>query len=509
MTVFGIDLGTTYSCVAYMGDTNRPTVVRNTDDSDTTPSVVYFESAQNTAVGVVAKDALKIDAKRVKTRIKRDMGHPVTYEFWGRAYTPEEISAEILRKLAADTAINTGETVKDVVITVPAYFGINEREATKKAGGLAGLNVIDIVSEPIAAAISYGSLTSSADRALLVFDLGGGTFDTTVISMSDGNILTVCTDGDHDLGGADWDDELSLYLLEEFRRQHPDVSDPVDDEQIVEEVRLEAENAKRKLSTTTKQNVRIIHEGRTATVELTREKFEELTHTLLARALEITRRTVETAKGKGVNGFDDVLLVGGSTKMPAVKQRLAEELGIEPQLFDPDLAVAKGAAIYAFEETYRRMLAQGGRQAQQADQLAKQAGLSEAQQQAMRKRIIRTVASRSFGVVIYDEAQQRDFVDHLVHANDQLPAERTEEYYTLEDNQVAVKVKVMEQSGAQESAEVANNREIIHGNIAIPPRKPRGWPIEVTFHLDGSGLLKVVALERETGKRLDLTVQTN
>ncbi len=509
MTVFGIDLGTTYSCVAYMGDTNRPTVVRNLDEADTTPSVVYFESPDNIVVGAVAKDALKIDAKNVKTRIKRDMGHQVTYEFHGRQYRPEEISAQILRKLAADTAVGTGGEVKDVVITVPAYFGINERAATKEAGELAGLNVIDIVSEPIAAAISYGSLTAATDRTILVFDLGGGTFDTTVISMRDGNIITVCTDGDHDLGGADWDDEVSLYLLGEFRRQHPDVTDPADDEQVVEEVRLQAEDAKRKLSSTTKQNVRVMHAGRMATIELTREKFEELTHTLLARALEITRRTVETAKGKGVDRYEDVLLVGGSTKMPAVKERLAEQFGFEPQLYDPDLAVAKGAAIYAFEETYRRMLAEGGRQAEQANVLAKQAGLSEAQQQAMRKRVIRTVASRSFGVVIYDESDQAEYVDHLVHANDQLPASKTEEYYTLEDNQLAVIVRVMEQSGASESRELANNREIIKGNIAIPKGKPRGWPIEVTFDLDGSGLLKVAAVEREAGKRLDLTVQTS
>jgi molecular chaperone DnaK (HSP70) len=193
--------------------------------------------------------------------------------------------------------------------------------------------------------------------------------------------------------------------------------------------------------------------------------------------------------------------------MPWVKDRLAEQFGFEPKLFDPDLAVAKGAAIFAFEETYRRMLAQGGQQAEQANTMAARAGLSDEQQRAMRKRTIGTIAPRSYGIVIYDEHRRHEFVDHLVHANDPLPAERAEEYVTLEDNQVAIRVRVMEQSGAQESQEMSNNREIKHGNIAIPPRKPRGWPIEVTFHLDRSLFLTVTAIEREAATRLDLTVQ--
>src|SRR5262249_31135520 len=219
---------------------------------------------------------------------------------------------------------------------------------------LAGLNVIDILNEPIAAAISYGSLRDSADRTIFVFDLGGGTFDTTVITMRDGNIATVCIDGDHELGGADWDDELSAYLVEEFRREHPDAGDPAVDEASAAQIRLDAERAKRRLSAATTQRVSVMYQGRVATVEVSRERVEELTSVQLSRALDITRRTIETARAKGVDKFDDVLLVGGSSLMPAVTERLTAEFGFAPQLFDPHLAVAKGAAIFAFEETYRQ-----------------------------------------------------------------------------------------------------------------------------------------------------------
>jgi molecular chaperone DnaK len=507
VTVYGIDLGTTYSCVAYMDDAARPTVVRNLDESDTMPSVVYFER-DNVVVGAAAVEALKTNPSCVKTRIKRDMGHQVHYEFWGQKYLPEEISAYILRRLAIDTAAVTGNDVKDVVISVPAYFGLIEREATKQAGELAGLNVIDILSEPIAAAISYGSLREGTDRTILVFDLGGGTFDTSVITMRDGDITVVCVDGDHDLGGADWDDELSQYLIDEFRRQHPDAADPATDPETVESIRSQAEQAKRRLSSTIKQRGRILYDGRVATVEVSRDQFEDLTANLLNRAIDITRRTVETAREKGVDHFDDVLLVGGSTKMPAVARRLHAEFGFTPKLFDPDLAVAKGTAIFAFEETFRRLLSRGGESAQQAERMATQAGLSVEARQAMSKRAIRTVASRSFGVVVVDEEdERRDIVDHVVHANDPLPAEKTGEYYTIKDNQTAIRVRIMEQAGAIESPDPADNNELDAGTIAIPRGKPRGWPIEVTFRLDRSGLLHVTAVERESGQQLDLQVR--
>ncbi|WP_062443653.1 Hsp70 family protein [Herbidospora daliensis] len=505
MAVHGIDLGTTYSCIASVDDVSRPTVHRNAEDADTTPSVVFFETPENVVVGQTAKDSAVLEPDLVVSRIKRDMGLDVTRTMHGRPYTPEEISAFVLRKLAADAEMATGSRVEDVVITVPAYFGAAERDATRKAGQIAGLNVIDIISEPIAAAITYGVLNPGEDCRILVYDLGGGTFDTTVITLRDGDIEVVCTDGDHELGGADWDDRLVELLAERFRLEHPDVTDPLDDKQTEQQLRRDAEELKKSLTSRTKHTVRVMHDGRVAKAEVSREDFERLTRDLLDRTVEITRRTLATARSKGVDSFDHLVLVGGSAKMPAVAETLAKELGVQPRLQDPDLAVAKGAALYAFEETYRRLLAGGARE--QAEEMAARAGLSSGEQQRIAGRTIKTVASRAFGIKAVSVNTRREYVAHLVQANDPLPADVTEGFATLDDYQTRVAIEVMEQAGAEASEAVEDNNRIAEGDLAIPPGKPAGFPIEVTFTLDTSGLLHVTAREHETGQELSLNVQ--
>jgi molecular chaperone DnaK len=567
MAVYGIDLGTTHSCIARIGEVGRPAVLRNMEGADTTPSVVYFESAENVVVGAPAKDTAVLSPELVVSLIKRDMGHEVTRELHGREYSPEEISAFVLRKLVADAVAVTGEEATDVVITVPAYFGAAERDATRKAGHIAGLNVIDIISEPIAAAITYGVLNPPSDdvaedsedaedaeevaepvetpangkhagagdqkagevgedtvevfgrkspghvgahrrtpdRTILVYDLGGGTFDTTVIALRDGDIGVVCTDGDHELGGADWDARLVEYLAERFAEEHPDVGDPLDDRHTEQQLRHDAEEAKKALSRRTKHTVRVMHEGRVATIELTRDQFEEITRDLLDRTIEITGRTLATAAGKGVTDYDNLVLVGGSTKMPAVPGRLESELSLKATLQDPDLAVAKGAALYAFEETYRRLLAKGERDL--ARDMASRAGLSASDQELIASRQISTVASRAFGVIALDPNTDVEHVVHLVHANDSLPRGKTREFGTVEDDQTIVKIIVVEQAGSAESTEVAHNEPIADGELKIPPGKPAGWPIEVTFSLDTSGLLHVTAVEKETSESLTLDVR--
>jgi len=505
MAVYGIDLGTTYSCIACVDDVGRPTVLRNLEGTDTTPSVVFFESPENVIVGATAKDSAVLEPDLVVSRIKRDMGHDVTHRIHGRDYTPEEISALILRKLADDAQVATGEPVEDVVITVPAYFGAAEREATRRAGRIAGLNVIDIISEPIAAAITYGVLNPGEDHTILVYDLGGGTFDTTVIRLTGGDIEVVCTDGDHELGGADWDDQVAEELAERFRAEHPDASDPLSDKQTEQQLRRDAEDLKRTLSARTQHVVRVMHDGRVAKVELSRDDLEELTRTLLDRTIEITRRTIETARSKGVTSFDHLVLVGGSTKMPAVQEALRAEFGLTPRVQDPDLAVAKGAALYAFEETYRRLLQAGehGR----AEELAARAGLSDDQRERIAGRTIRTVASRSFGIVVTDKHTRHRSVSHLVHVDDPLPASVSRDFYTLDDNQTEVEIEVMEQAGSVESEALEDNEKIATGLLKIPPGKPEGWPFEVTYALDTSGLLRVTARERESGETMELEVR--
>jgi molecular chaperone DnaK (HSP70) len=504
MAVYGIDLGTTYSCIAAIDDVGRPTVLRNLEGTDTTPSVVFFENAENVIVGATAKDNAVLDPDHTVSLIKRDMGRDVTRHIHGFDYTPAEISAFVLLKLATDAHTTTGQYARDVVITVPAYFGAAERDATRKAGQIAGLNVIDIISEPIAAAITYGVLNPDQDRTILVYDLGGGTFDTTVIALRGGHIEVICTDGDHELGGADWDARLVEYLAEQFKKEHQDASDPLDDKQTEQQLRRDAEDAKKALTSRTAHTVRVMHDGRVAAVEVTRERFEELTKDLLDRTIELTGRTLATAADKGVTDYDELVLVGGSTKMPSVAARLENEIGLPPRLQDPDLAVAKGAALYAFEETYRRLLREGA--ADRAEEMASRAGLSEEQRQQIASRQIKTVASRAFGIIVLDQGNGVDRVSHLVHANDELPAAKTEDYYTVHDNQEAADIRVMEQAGSVESAEPGDNTEIATGSVKIPLGKKAGWPIEVTFALDPSGLLHVTAVEKESGDRLDLQV---
>jgi molecular chaperone DnaK (HSP70) len=504
MAVYGIDLGTTYSCIASIDDVGRPTVLRNLEGTDTTPSVVYFESGDNVIVGATAKDTAVIDPDNVVSLIKRDMGRDVPRAIHGFEYTPEELSAFILLKLATDAQTVTGETARDVVITVPAYFGAAERDATRKAGRIAGLNVIDIISEPIAAAVTYGVLNPERDRTILVYDLGGGTFDTTVIALRGGHIEVICTDGDHELGGADWDSRLVEHLAERFRTEHPDAGDPLDDKQTEQQLRRDAEEAKKALTSRTQHTVRVMHAGRISPVEITREAFEELTKDLLDRTVEITGRTLNVARDKGVVDYDDLVLVGGSTKMPAVATRLNTELGLVPKLQDPDLAVAKGAALYAFEETFRRLLLEG--QQGEAEEMANRAGLSQEQQRQIAARKIKTVASRAFGIVVLNTDSQAEEVVHLVLANDELPASRSEDFFTVHDDQTSADVRVMEQAGAVPSTEPADNTEIATGSIRVPPGKKAGWPIQVTFTLDSSGLLHVTAIEKETGERLELQV---
>ena len=505
MAVYGIDLGTTYSCIASIDQVGRAEVHRNSEGSDTTPSVIFFETPDNVVVGQYAKDSAVLKPGLVISRIKRDMGQEAPRTLHGKPYSPEEISAFVLRKLAKDAQVATGETVSDVVITVPAYFGAAERDATRKAGGVAGLNVIDIISEPIAAAITYGVLKPEQDCHILVYDLGGGTFDTTVMTLRGGNIEVVCTDGDHDLGGTNWDDTLVQYLADSFQQQHPDVSAPLDSDETEQDLRNIAEDLKKTLSTRIKHTARVMHEGRVTAVELTRAEFESLTQNLLERTLSITRRTVETARAKGVDSFQHLVLVGGLSRMPAVAEALQKEFGLTPQLQDPDLAVAKGAALYAFEETFRRLLSSG--QQAEAEAMALEAGLSETQRRQIEGRTIKTVASRAFGIIATRGTQRQRYVAHLVHANDSLPASVTEGFATLDDNQATVAIRVMEQAGSAESDEVDDNTTIGEGELRIPPGKPKGFPIEVTFTLDASGLLHVTARENEKGRQLDLDIQ--
>jgi molecular chaperone DnaK len=531
LRVFGIDLGTTYSAVAYVSETGQPAVCRNFDSLETTPSVVYFENESNVVVGSVAKNSAITYPDRVVSLIKRQMGTEATFEFDGKTYTPESISALILKQLTSDAAAHTNGGVSKVVITVPAYFGMLERDATKNAGKIAGLDVIGIVPEPVAAALHYEATTDAENKTILVYDLGGGTFDTTVIRVSQNEIFVVCTDGDDHLGGADWDARLKDLLLAKFRAQVPPEIDFEDDEEFLQSVAIVAEDTKKQLSKVESRPVPLRGAGAAARVEVSRTEFEAATDDLLDKTIEIVKRTLATLEEKSPGAtIDSVLLVGGSTKMPAMAKRLRAEFGWEPMLHDPELAVAKGAALYALGRVVHRELETAREQvvsepeaqsrlAEAVDAVAAQTGISSATLERLAVKETRNVLPKAFGVKLVDTTDPdwqskppQYYIEHLVYANDTLPTGIRElSAATIVDRQPEIRIELYEQSGVVAGRDLAENKELNegYGSITCPPGLPAGSPVDIQLEVDDEGLLKLTATERSSGKTLNVQVRVS
>jgi len=523
MATYGIDLGTTYSCIAYVDTTGRPVVLKSAVGEDTTPSVVYFESPDNVVVGRQAKDSALLAPHLVVELIKRQMGEDVHYSFHGQDHTPESISALILRELANAAQQQTGDEVRDVVITVPAYFGLLEREATRKAGEIAGLNVLDVLAEPVAAALNYQALDQGegqpGPRHIFIYDLGGGTFDTTVIRIDGDDIQVICTDGNHHLGGADWDSAIVDFLLRGFAEQYPDL-DPGGDEQFMQDLATTAEQLKKALSATQSRKHNVRFDGSVVQLELTREHLGELTSELLERTMEITERTIATAREKGVDRFDDVLLVGGMTITPAIAYTLKERFGLDARQQDPHLAVAKGAALFALMKKVKVSMpgeddARPDREA--AQKVADQLGISVEQVENMAAKHVATVVPRAFGLKVVDTSdpvfktdpdRARRYISHLLTANTRLPADTgPQPFATIYDNQREVNLEVWEQAGSVASEELEHNTHIGEGVLADLPPRPAHAPFEVVFHMTEMGLLKVHGYEAGSGREVRFEIQ--
>jgi len=505
LSTFGIDLGTTYSCIAHVDETGRPVVVKNAIGDDSTPSVVFFETPDNVVVGKEAKNSAKIYPDLVVQLIKRRMGEDgVELQYHGVTHTPITVSALILRELARAAEQIAHVPVRDVVITVPAYFGVKEREATRAAGEAAGLTVLNVVPEPVAAALHYEALSSGTDRTLLVYDLGGGTFDTTVIRIAGGDIKVVCTDGDHQLGGADWDDRITEFLLEKFRQEHPQ-SKAGESEDFLQGLANAAEEVKQSLSTATARKHSLRFGNDTVRVELTREAFENMTGDLLEQTHEITRRTVEAAHERGITDFDEVLLVGGSTRMPAVGEMLRKRFGFEPKLHDPDQAVAKGAALFAVIQKVKVTPSS-------AEAVAQELGMDTGSIERLAAKRVTTVVPRAFGLkILAEDNPDADadgmIIDHLLAANAPLPAEPpVRQYGSAYDKQTGFTLEIWEQAGSVESARPEHNEKIGEGRIDGLPPLPKGSPVDVTFSMDEMGLLRMHAVEGRLGKEVRVEV---
>lgn len=549
--IFGIDLGTTYSVVSYIDETGRAAVTRNSYGDDTTPSVVFFETDSNVVVGKVAKESAGVYPDQVVSLIKREMGDKdYARMFFGKDYNPSSISALILGALAKDAESDTHQTVSDVVITVPAYFGLLEKDATRKAGEIAGLKVIGIVPEPVAAALHYGVTGSADGTTFMVYDLGGGTFDISIIKMTEDSIEVLAVGGDHMLGGVDWDKHLFDYIVDQTVEQVGDDSIR-DDEGALQELRILAENTKQALSKAETKTVIHRQTGTPVKIVVTRQQFEEMTAELLDETIRITKRTLDEAGQRypGITGrISELLLVGGSTKMPAVAERLAREFGWTPRLTDPDLAVAKGAALYAAGQTVRYVETDDGpgipRESGAEDgalagpgpvteeavaQVAARTGLPAGQVEEFAKRQVVNVIPKAVGVKLVDrgkldpgqsaaleslseeEMDAVSFIKHLVPAQTQLPY--TAEKFTagtLWDNQEAVQIEIWEQSGASPRPDLEANHRVDNAGYIEgvgPFRLPQGSPIEITVAVDAEGTVNLVAVEPTSGKELKMSVR--
>ncbi len=524
--VYGIDLGTTYSCIAYVDEHERPIIIPNFDNNRITPSVVFFDG-DNKVVGEEAKNSLTVYPEKVVTYIKREIGNEnFLFEDQGVQYSPEEISSFILRKLVKDAEQNLGEPVKDVVITCPAYFGINEREATRRAGEIAGLNVKEIINEPTAAAIAYG-IDSGEDKVVLVFDLGGGTFDITMIDIKTDSIKVIVTGGDQNLGGKNWDDTIITYLATCFNEETGTDEDILLDIETLGELQLVAERAKKTLTQREKTSVPVIHNGERVKVEITKEKFEELTAALLERTISLTNDMLTEAKKKGYEAFDEIILVGGSTKMPQIKSKIDETFNTDAKSFDPDEAVAKGAAIFGqktmiSDELKKRIAAEMGTTAAEIDlgevadetlekaaqEVADDTGLTIGQVTSA-KTTITDVTSKSFGVIAIDRASSKEILSNLILKNETVPTEITKTYGTFEENQDNIDIRILESEVSDKTTLPENGREIGTALLNIPPGLPANSPIQITFKINREGRLDIKAVETTENRVIEITIETS
>lgn len=542
MAVHGIDLGTTNSAIAVTGPDGRPQVVAGLSGEVTTPSVVLFASADEHVVGEGARREARLDPEHVCALVKRRMGE-ADWRFvaHGRAWSAPAVSALVLRSLVADAAFATGVEPTSAVITVPAYFGDEERRATVLAGSYAGLDVVDVLSEPIAAALAYGfgRLDGSPDRdpaaaddpdrveTVLVYDLGGGTFDATVIELADRRISVLAVEGDHQLGGADWDERIALELARRFGAEHPDAEDPLDDSAGAQALVLAAERAKHELTAAARTDVLVTHDGARSTVPLTRVELAEMTAPLLRRTLDLTRSCLAEAARRGAPSVDRVLLVGGSSRMPAVAAALRGELGLDPVLHDPELAVARGAALYGEKKELERMV---GADLRTRGLLRDGAPLDDAagpdldaacrrvadayavplhQVRRAVRIVVDTVVSRGFGVLAVNADAGRLEATWLVHRNDRLPVRTHRSFGTVRDDQSAIRLTVVEQQGQAVSTRPEDVKVLVQGEITgIPPGSPEGSEVRVTFAMGFDGVLHVTAFHVAAGMPLELTATT-
>ncbi len=474
--IIGIDLGTTNSCVAVL-EGGEPTVIANAEGNRTTPSIVAFTKEGERLVGQVAKRQAVVNSERTIMSIKREMGTNYTVDIDGKKYSPQEISAMILSKLKADAEAYLGEKVTQAVITVPAYFSDSQRQATKDAGKIAGLEVLRIINEPTAAALAYGlDKGENKNQKVLIYDLGGGTFDVSILEIGDGVFEVLSTNGNTRLGGDDFDNKIIEYLINEFKKSNG--IDLSTDKMAMQRLKEAAEKAKIELSSTMKTNINLPFITADATgpkhldIDLTRQKFDALTENLVKATMEPTNKALQDA-GLTVNDINRVILVGGSTRIPAVCEAVKNLIGKEPYKgINPDECVAIGAAI--------------------------QAGVLGGE---VKNVLLLDVTPLSLGIETLGGVFTK-----LIERNTTIPTSKSQIFSTAADNQTSVDIHVLQ--GEREMAR--DNKTLGSFSLTgIPPAR-RGIPqIEVKFDIDANGIVHVTATDLGTKKEQSVTITSS
>ena len=470
--IIGIDLGTTNSCVAVM-EGGEPVVIANSEGSRTTPSVVSFQAGGERLVGQVAKRQAITNPDHTIISIKREMGTDHKTKIDDKVYSPQEISAMILQKIKADAEAYLGETVTQAVITVPAYFNDAERQATKDAGRIAGLEVLRIINEPTAAALAYGLDKTEHNEKIFVYDLGGGTFDVSILELGDGVFEVLSTNGDTKLGGDDFDEKIMNYIAETFKAENG--IDLRNDKMALQRLKEASEKAKIELSSSMQTNINLPFITADATgpkhidMNLTRAKFNELTHDLVQRSIEPMKKALSDA-GLSMSQIDKVILVGGSTRIPAVQEAVKNFTGKEPSKgVNPDECVAIGAAI--------------------------QAGVLTGE---VKDVLLLDVTPLTLGIETLGGV-----ATPLIERNTTIPTKKSQVFSTAADGQTSVEIHVVQ--GERQMA--ADNKTLGRFTLSGIAPAPRGIPqIEVTFDIDANGIVKVSAMDKGTGKEANITI---
>lgn len=475
--IIGIDLGTTNSAVAYIDDSGNPTILPNREGERVTPSVIFFEDG-SPVIGSTAKSISVSDPTNTVQFVKRQMGN-ASYKFpiGGEVFTPEDLSALILKRLKEDAEEAIGAKVTKAVITVPAYFDDAQRKATQDAGRIAGLQVLKVINEPTAAALAYGLANREQKQNVMVYDLGGGTFDVTLIQLNQDEVVVKATGGDRNLGGFDFDNKIFELVEQKFEEEHG--LDLYDDLNAVQDLREKAEACKKMLSSRKKSVITLSSQGRTVKVEVTKEKFDELLSPLLSRTALIMKNVLIDAD-LAWEDIDKIVLVGGSTRVPAVSDLIERTTGIKPSKdVNPDEVVALGAAI-------------------QGSLLQVDNEASDNAEEFKPKTRVVDVNSHSLGMLLVDHNTGRDINQKMIVRNTPIPTSKEAVFYTVDEGQTSLRVQVTE----GEDSDPDFVKIIGESNLDLRGPKPQGYPVRFIFTYDENGVVHVYGKDENTGQHL-------